>query len=1109
MRRLLSTAALCLTVAALSLLALADTPAEKPYAPHVAPASDEGQKAIKRFRVPEGVETKLWAAEPLLANPVSFCFDEKGRCYLAETFRLHHGVTDNRYHMNWLDDDLACRTVADRVAMYKKHLKDRFGTYETEHDRVRLIEDTTGAGVADRATVFADGFHAAAQGLGSGVLARKGSVYYTNIPDLWLLKDTKGEGKADVRQSLATGFGVHVAFLGHDMHGLRMGPDGRLYFSIGDRGFNVTTKEGKQLFNPDSGAVLRCDPDGSHLEVVHVGLRNPQELAFDAQGNLFTVDNNSDSGDKARLVYIVEGGDSGWRTGYQYGSSLGNRGPFNAEKIWHLPDDGPPAYIVPPLAHIATGPSGFSFNYGATALPARYAEHFFICDFRGSPGGSGVLSFAVKPKGAAFEAADLHEAFWSVLATDCDFGPDGGFYVSDWVDGWELTGKGRLYRFADPNAEKSPAVAEAKKLLAEGFDQRPSEELAKLLEHADLRVRQEAQFALADRGTDALPTLARAAEKATNRLARLHGIWGLGQLGRRDVNVKETLLPLLKDADEEVRIQTLRVLGWFKGVGARDLLPLLRDAQPRVRFEALTTMARPTTRFVERDGEAVWAAVVELLKENADHDAYLRHAASLVMARYPGQELVSCAKDESPSVRMAAVLALRHRESPVVWPFLDDTDPLIALESARVLHDVALDPLSGKALADRLNKPNQSEFFTARALNAHFRLGGPENAAAVAGFAARADAPPKLRVEAVRLLGMWASPPRRDRVTGLTQALQKRDAAPAVNALKANLRAVVAGPEAVWKEATSVAAKLGIKEVAPLLFDLLTDAKQKPATRVEALRSLEALKDARLEEATRLALADGDARVRTEGRRQLARAKPADAIPVLSRAIQEGTPADRQGAFAILADLKGPAADDLLADAMARLLKRELPPEVHLDLLEAAEKHPTARIKEQLAAFEAARRKDDPLAKYREALLGGDAERGRNLFLHKSEVYCLRCHKVHGEGGDVGPDLSDVGKRQTREYLLESIVDPNKQIAMGFSTVVVELKSGRTVVGVLKGEDAKELRLMTAEAKLIVVPKDQIDDRRGGKSAMPEDLIKHLSRSELRDLVEFLAGLKG
>ena len=450
-------------------LAEAAEPAKKPYSPRIAPASEEPARAIQRMRLPRGVEARVWAAEPLLANPVAFCFDEQGRCYVAETFRLHAGVTDNRGHMNWLDDDLASRSVADRVAMYRKYLKDKFKTYETEHDRVRLLVDTKGAGVADRATVFADGFHHAADGLGSGVLARKGNVYYTCIPDLWMLRDNNGDGKADVRRSLATGFGVHVAFLGHDMHGLRMGPDGLLYFSIGDRGLNVKTKEGKELFYPDTGTVLRCEPDGSNLEVVHKGLRNPQELAFDAHGDLFTVDNNSDSGDRARLVHIIEGGDSGWRTGYQYGSDLSNRGPWNAEKIWYLPNPDQPAFVVPPLAHITAGPSGFCYNYGATALSQRYADHFFICDFHGSSGGSGVYSFAVKPKGASFEVADGHQFIWSVLATDCDFGPDGGFYLSDWVEGWGMPGKGRIYRFADAQAAKKPAVAEVKKLLAEGF----------------------------------------------------------------------------------------------------------------------------------------------------------------------------------------------------------------------------------------------------------------------------------------------------------------------------------------------------------------------------------------------------------------------------------------------------------------------------------------------------------------------------------------------------------------------------------------------------------------------------------------------------------------
>jgi quinoprotein glucose dehydrogenase len=1108
MRRSLLVLAVVTALGLLSFTGLAD---DKPYNPKVLGPSNEAQQAIKRFKLPAGVEASVWAAEPLLANPVSFAFDERGRCYVAETFRLHRGVTDDRGHMNWLDDDLASRTVADRVAMYKKYAKDRFEKeYESEHDRVKLVWDSKGTGQADQATVFADGFRHAADGIGAGVLARKGNVYYTCIPDLWLLKDTNGEGKADVKTSLANGFGVHVAFLGHDMHGLRMGPDGKLYFSIGDRGFNVTTKEGKHLFNPDSGAVLRCDPDGSNLEIVHVGLRNPQELAFDSYGNLFTVDNNSDSGDRARLVQIVEGGDSGWRTGYQYGSDLGDRGPFNAEKVWHLPPAEQPAYIVPPLAHITSGPSGFCFNYGATALPERYKDHFFICDFHGSSNGSGVYSFAVKPKGASFEVADGHQAIGNVLATDCDFGPDGGFYVSDWVEGWELTGKGRIYRFAEAEAAKKPEIAEVKRLLAEGFDKRPDDELAKLLGHADMRVRQEAQFALAARGKKAVTTLARSAREGTNRFARLHAVWGLGQVGRLDTGaVAETVRALLKDKDDDVRAQAARVVGWLKDGQASDLLPLLHDEQPRVRFQALSSLANPQTVHFSagrHDAANVWDALVELLKENADRDPYLRRAAALVMARYPGQELVSCTKHESPAVRMAAVLALRSRKSPAVWPFLDDSDPKIATEAARALHDEDDDPLSGTPLADRLNTPNRTDFFLWRALNANLRLGGSKNAVAVAKFAANSAAPEKLRAEAVKLLGLWAAPGRRDRVTGLTQDLGRRDPAVAAAALKGSLGGVFSGPNAVRREAARVAASLGIKEVGPALFEMAADTKRPAADRVEMLRALEALKDSGVEAATRIALHDAEPRVRAEGRRLLTTLNPEQGVAALTKALKDGTLVERQSALAVLGDLKNDSAAAAVGEALDRLLAKDCPPEQALDLLEAAGKQ--SALKAKLAKYEASRPKDDHLAAYRESLLGGDAEAGRNLFFAKAEVSCLRCHKVKGEGGDVGPDLTGIGGRQKRDYLLESIVDPNKQIAQGFETVVLTLTNGKVVSGIVKGEDAKEVKLMTAEGQLLTVSKAKIDERARGKSAMPEDAVKHLSKRELRDLVEFLAGLK-
>src|SRR5207248_6197568 len=145
---------------------------------------------------------------------------------------------------------------------------------------------------------------------------------------------------------------------------------------IGDRGFNVTTSDGRSLAVPDTGSVLRCNPDGTELEVFATGLRNPQELAFDAFGNLFTGDNNSDSGDRARWVYLVEGGDSGWRIGYQY---LDTRGPWNAEKMWHKQWGEQAAFLVPPVENIANGPSGVTM-YPGTGLPKEYAGRFFLSD---------------------------------------------------------------------------------------------------------------------------------------------------------------------------------------------------------------------------------------------------------------------------------------------------------------------------------------------------------------------------------------------------------------------------------------------------------------------------------------------------------------------------------------------------------------------------------------------------------------------------------------------------------------------------------------------------------------------------------------------------------
>jgi quinoprotein glucose dehydrogenase len=123
-------------------------------------------------------------------------------------------------------------------------------------------------------------------------------------------------------------------------------------------------------------------------------------------------------------------------------------------------------------------------------------------------------------------------------------------------------------------------------------------------------------------------------------------------------------------------------------------------------------------------------------------------------------------------------------------------------------------------------------------------------------------------------------------------------------------------------------------------------------------------------------------------------------------------------------------------------------------------------------------------------------------------VQCLRCHSIKGEGGAAGPDLSGVGKRQSREYLLESVVLPAKQVAKGWETVTVRLGNGDTVAGVLKKEDEKQLILADPEKGGLTIDKAKVTARRGGQTAMPEDVARPLSKRDLRDLVEFLSGLK-
>jgi quinoprotein glucose dehydrogenase len=941
------------------------------------------------------------------------------------------------------------------------------------------------------------------------------------------------------------------------MHGLILGPDGKLYWSIADRG--TDTNLFAKISNPipgltpellaDSGCIFRANPDGSDFEVIAWGLRNPQELAFDEFGNLFTADNNGDGGDKARWHYVVEGADFGWRIGWQWLEARAYQpkmGPWNGERLWHLAGSNTAAYLLPPLAHIGHGPAGLAYNPG-TGLPPQFDRHFFLCDFPGH-----VLMWTNIPDGASFKVGPVKNFFGELGPSDIAFGVDGGVYVTDWFKSFDKSDKGRIYRIHDRATDANALVQETKWLLADHrplrwyrwpfripletvesskrrVKSRSEMNLGLLLAHPDMRVRQMAQEELVDREIDCLMCGLRAGDgplvensrRGTNRLARLHALWGLQQLealleallrplGERRwptsrPRPQSPIVELCSDAEEEIRAHAANAIGRTMNIfESKRLLPQLQDSSPRVRFFVAQSLG--TLRIREAAPR-----LIELLRDNADRDLYLRHAAVVALARIADTNaLLSAANDASRSVRLGVLLALRRLGRPEVARFLSDPDPQLVLEAARAINDVPIEAAFPQlaVLIDRANskletRNSELTFFTLRrALNANFRVGQATNAQALAAFAWRDDAPAPLRVEALELLSLWPKPPGRDHFMGLWRPLPPREAKPAGDALRPGLASLVgAAPKDVRLAALRAAAALDVNEAD--WFALVADATQPSEVRVEALTVLAGHRDPRLTDAIKTALADPGESLRIAAAKL---SKAAGAASPFARMLESGTLGEKQGALASLATAKDAEADRLVGQQLDALLGGSLPQELALDVLEAAVKHPS--LSEKLSTYEARLPKDNPLAAWRPVLQGGNADNGRKIFIENQQVACFRCHKVNGDGGEVGPELTGLGQRQSREYILESIVYPNKQIAADYENLIVTLKNGVTYAGQVKQATAKELQINSPEDGLVRIATADIKDRQRGLSAMPEELPTYLSRRELRDLVEFLATVR-
>lgn len=1072
-----------------------------------------------------------------VTSPTAIGFGNDGSVYVAETHRFRFGVEDDRNHLYWYHDDLAAATTADRLALHKKWEAKRSHEWMTaKSELIRHVGGEQADGTFTTNKVFAGGFNDVLDGTGAGVMAWDDTVYFACIPKLWMLQDAQRDGVETARKVIEDGFGVRISLSGHDMNGFAIGYDGRVWGTIGDRGFNVTTKEGKKYDSRNRGAVFRFEPDGTNFEVVHTGLRNPKEIAFDDFGNGFSVDNNSDQGDAARVVYVVEGADSGWEMEHQamhtFHRSIGlEQRPLSrwmTEKVWELQNPAQPAFIIPPSAYISSGPSGLTYHPGAGFLESE-AQHFLICDYRGSAGASGIWSFKMEPAGAGMRMTSSHQLLWGVAATDVEYDWKGRLVVSDFITGWESHAAGRLVTLQAEKMHKPEAVAPVAALINGGIAKASSAELALLLGHADQRVRLRAQLELTRR-PDAADRF-EAATKSAQPLERVHGIWGLGILARRGAAIApgaawtgsppvasvadrtaaaRRLVPLLTHADAEVRAQTVRALSEAPLSG--DELPLAKlilDPSKRVRAFATLAAAR-------LGAQKHLPAVLTMLRENADADPVLRHAGSFAIDRLcpnaPAFDVV--ARDASVSVRLAAVVASRRRLDAGAARFLKDSSPLVADEAIRAIHDLRLE--AGRpavaALIDDLGAREWTTFMLRRLTHSAFRLGGERNAARVVAIAANEKLPPEARAEALRLLALWANPYPVDQSTGHWAPLPARDGGELRVSLSAALPTLLKGESELLRASLELVEQYKLEVAAlsnDLLVGLVANAKLSGSARAKAFELWLERKPADLAEVAGRFAKDKQDQVAMVAIGALAQLNPVQGLGELSQAAQVGSAVRRQGAWKALAKLSAPGVDTLFVVQLKALEQAKGVSPAALELLESAALRPEPAVKAALAATQLAiAGGSDPLGKWLPALEGGDARNGFALFQALPAGQCLRCHRAsdeaHAAGGEAGPNLAGIAKRGDRRYLLESVMNSGAVISPGYGTVNLELTNGGAVVGSLIKDDQGHVDVDVAGVRWRVARPD-IKAMSTPVSGMPA--MDALTLSELRDIVAWLATL--
>jgi putative membrane-bound dehydrogenase-like protein len=1003
------------------------------------------EKAVSTFSVSDGLEISLWASEPLFVNPTCIDIDHKGRVWVCESVNYRH-------------------TLFHRPAR------------RPEGDRILILEDTKGTGRADKVTTFYQakeilapmGIAVAKDPVGPGY-----KVYVCQSPDILLFEDKDGDGKADgPPRKLLSGFrGIDHD---HGVHGILIGPDNKLYFSVGDQGVqNLQSADGKgrkwttNRSDCQGGTIWRCDLDGTNLELLAYNFRNEYEPCVDSFGAIFVSDNDDDGNQQTRICYVMPGGNYGYWP----------RGP--GQSHWHEEQPG----VVPKILRTYFGsPTGICF-YEGSLLPKKYWGQLLHTD----AGPRQARCYHLTPKGAGYavEREDMVNSTdnW-FRPSDICVAPDGSVFIADWYDpgvgghGMGDTTRGRIFRLTPKGHRgyKVPAV-----------DLNSQAGLLAALGSPALSVRSMAMAKLQGMpAREVMDVLRPAVHQQEKSWLRARALWQLGRLfmrnfaGKSDPHAPELFeqifTRLMRDPDPRLRSLAIRI--W-----SQPGMPLPVDEKIRL----TTALVNDPSAAVRRD----------LLLSLRDIDPALAKPLILALAKqYDGKdrfylEAIGIAVGHHDEKRREIILADFDKQFPqwndpvanLIWE-LRPAQVLPRLEKR--LFDAAIPPAQRSQIVDII--AGSADGSAGRILLGALETGVPPEVRARILSNLRQFLPGKWR--ALRqspelsetLSSLLEQPSSKITALALIEAAGMTDYVDKVGALAANGRE----PEATRMAAVQTLGSLSGSDAVAVLEALLkTDP---PALRLQVVQALGRQAQPRFfRQTVRPALRILENLVKT----------PSE-DPALQQAAVAALAGTRPGCIWLLDSHAKKELPEALKPQVARLL-RNCP---YQDLRNRA-----------LIAFPPPRRLDPKhlpdigtLARRR-----GDPVRGKQLILASSntDLQCLKCHTIGGVGGSIGPDLSAIGSKASRENLFESILFPSKAIADQYLTWVVETKQGLVVTGLLVEETGDHITLRDANGKDTKIDKKEIETRvKSPESLMPNNLLGYMTEDELVDVVEYLLELK-